>query len=153
MGGDMTKAYDAETVDEVTRYMFSVATGNPEHPLALVTFDRITSKEASYRKSALIHTQQEPEITSDGFAIVTNTKKDYSGKMIVQRVGFDTTYTLVGGEGKEFWLSDVRASIPVEAVSPFGIEAIISGSTTATSGISLWSTHTNLRLFSTSVIT
>ena len=106
MGGDMTKAYDAETVDEVTRYMFSVATGNPEHPLALVTFDRITSKEASYRKSALIHTQQEPEITSDGFAIVTNTKKDYSGKMIVQRVGFDTTYTLVGGEGKEFWLSD-----------------------------------------------
>ena len=26
--------------------------------------------------------------------------------MIVQRVGFDTTYTLVGGEGKEFWLSD-----------------------------------------------
>ena len=106
MGGDMTKAYDAETVDEVPRYMFAVATGNPNFPLAVVIFDRITSDDASYRKSALIHTQQEPEITSDGFAIVTNTKNGNNGKMIVQNVGFDTTYTLVGGEGKEYWLSD-----------------------------------------------
>ena len=47
----------------------------------------------------------------------------------------------------------VKASIPVEAESPLGIEAIMSGSTTAISGISLGSTHTNLRFFSTSVIT
>ena len=106
MGGDMTAAYDAETVDEVTRYMLAAATGNPAAPLAVITFDRITSVDASYRKSALIHTQEEPTVTSDGYAIVTNTKKNNNGKMIVQSVGFDTTYTLVGGEGKEFWLSD-----------------------------------------------
>ena len=47
----------------------------------------------------------------------------------------------------------VRASIPVEAVSPFGMEDIISGSITAMIGISCGSTQTNLRLRSTSVIT
>ena len=45
------------------------------------------------------------------------------------------------------------ASMPVAAVSPLGILDIISGSTTAISGISLVSTQTNLRFFSTSVMT
>ena len=45
------------------------------------------------------------------------------------------------------------ASIPVAAVSPFGIDDIISGSTTATIGISLGSTQTIFLFFSVSVIT
>lgn len=105
MGGDMTKAYDEETVDEVTRYMLTVATDDPMCPLAFVTFDRITSDDASFRKSALIHVQQEPTITDD-FAIVTNTKNGNNGKMVVQTVMEDTEYTVIGGEGKEFWLCD-----------------------------------------------
>ena len=47
----------------------------------------------------------------------------------------------------------VRASMPVEAVRPLGMEAIMSGSTMATMGMSCTSTHTNLRLRSTSVMT
>ena len=47
----------------------------------------------------------------------------------------------------------VKASIPVAAVKPAGIEDIISESTIAMTGISCVSTHTNLRFFSTSVIT
>lgn len=47
----------------------------------------------------------------------------------------------------------VRASIPVEAVSPFGMEDIISGSTIAMTGISCGSTQTNFLFLSTSVIT
>ena len=47
----------------------------------------------------------------------------------------------------------VSASIPVAAVRPLGMEDIISGSTTAISGMSLVSTQTNLRFFSTSVMT
>ena len=47
----------------------------------------------------------------------------------------------------------VRASIPVDAVRPYGILLIISGSTIATTGISLGSTQTNLRCFSSSLIT
>ena len=47
----------------------------------------------------------------------------------------------------------VKASMPVAAVSPFGIEAIISESTNATTGISFGSTHTIFRFFAASVIT
>lgn len=41
----------------------------------------------------------------------------------------------------------------LNTLDPLGMEDIISGSTTATAGISWVSTHTNLRFFSTSVIT
>ena len=47
----------------------------------------------------------------------------------------------------------VRASIPVAAVSPLGILDIMSGSTTATTGMSCGSTHTILRFLLVSVIT
>ncbi len=107
MGGDMTGAYDKETVDEVTRYMFSVATGDKDCPLVFITFDRITSDKESYHKAALIHTQEAPTITEDGFAIITNTKNGNSGKLVVQSVGFDTEYTVWGGEGREFWIPGV----------------------------------------------
>ncbi len=107
MGGDMTAAYDEETVDEVTRYMFAVATGEDDSPLVFMTFDRITSDNASYHKSALIHVQEEPTLTNNGFAIVTNTKHDNSGKMIVQTVGYATEYTVIGGTGKEYWVAGV----------------------------------------------
>ncbi len=107
MGGDMTGAYDEETVDEVTRYMVAVATGYASAPLVFLTFDRITSDDASYHKAALIHTQEAPIITEDGFAIVTNTKNGNNGKMIVQTVGYDTKYDVIGGEGKEYWIAGV----------------------------------------------
>ncbi len=103
MAGDMTGAYDEETVDEVTRYMFAVATGDAKCPYVVLTFDRITSDDASYRKSALIHVQNEPTITNDGFAIVTNG----DGKLVVQSVMANTEYTVIGGEGREFWIPGV----------------------------------------------
>ncbi len=107
LGGDMTKAYDKETASEVCRYIFAVATENKEYPLALMTFDRITSLDATFHKSALVHMQEEPIITDDGFAVITNTKRDYHGKLILQTVGFDTEYTLIGGEEKEYWIAGV----------------------------------------------
>lgn len=106
MGGDMTKAYDKETVDEVTRYMLAVATDNEDCPLVFVTFDRITAKDESFKKTALVHVQQEPHLTDDGFAVITNTRRGSHGKMILQNVAFDTEHTVIGGEGKEFWVVD-----------------------------------------------
>ena len=116
MGGDMTGAYDAETVDEVTRYMLAVATGDSKCPLVFVTFDRITSDDASYRKSALIHMQQEPTLYDD-YVIITNTKDNNNGKLVVQSVAFDTEYTIIGGEGKEFWLSDALGNATVDTTN------------------------------------
>lgn len=106
MGGDMTRAYDKETADEVTRYMFAVATENKECPLVFVTFDRITAKDASFKKTALIHIQEEPHLTDDGFAIITTTRRNTNGKMILQNISFDVNYNVIGGEGREFWVND-----------------------------------------------
>ncbi len=105
MAGDMTKAYDAITADEVSRYMLGFATNNESCPFAFMTFDRITSKDPSFKKTALIHIQQEPEM-KDGCVVVTNTRRNNSGRMIVQSVSEKTEYTVIGGEGKEFWVND-----------------------------------------------
>ncbi len=106
MAGDMTRAYDEITASDVTRYMFAVATEDEKCPLAFMTFDRITSKDPSFKKTALIHVQEEPRVTDDGFAIITNTRRGNSGRMIVQSVLDNTDYTVIGGEGKEFWVVD-----------------------------------------------
>ncbi len=134
MGGDMTGAYDAITVDEVTRYMFSVATDDKDCPLVFLTFDRITSKDESFHKSALIHIQNAPVVlgdyyllsdttdgklvlqesdASDNYAIITNG----GGKLVVQSVGYDTEYTVVGGDGYEWWIpyADENENYSLEA--------------------------------------
>ncbi len=124
MGGDMTKAYDAGTVDEVTRYMLCVATDNESCPYVFVVFDRIKADDASYKKSALIHVQDEPTVlggyyaltdttdgklveigsaNSDNYAIITNG----DGRLVVQSVGYDTDYTIIGGEGYDCWIAGV----------------------------------------------
>lgn len=54
IGCALRSVYDEETVDEVTRYMLAVATDDAARPLVFVTFDRITSDDALFRKSALI---------------------------------------------------------------------------------------------------
>ncbi len=126
MAGDMTKAYDDETVDEVSRYMIAFATDNEKCPFAFMTYDRITAKDKSFHKSVLLHIQQEPKI--DGrFAIITDTRRDeeptgeipdkytlimdaeknYNGKMVVQAFGDENEYTVIGGEGKQWWLPGV----------------------------------------------
>ncbi len=107
MGGDMTGAYDSETVDAVARYMFAVATGDESCPLVFLTFDRVTTDSIKYHKAALIHTQEEPTVTQDGFVIITNTKGQNNGKMIVQTVGYETEYAVIGGEGREYWIPGV----------------------------------------------
>ena len=48
---------------------------------------------------------------------------------------------------------DMMTSMPPALTAATGMDAIMSGSTTATSGMSLVSTQTNLRRFSTSVMT
>ncbi len=106
MAGDMTGAYDDETVDDVCRYMLAFKTDDEKCPYAFMTYDRISAKEASFHKSALIHVQEEPKIEGD-FAIITTTKRNTSGKMVVQTVGEETEYTVIGGEGKEFWIPGV----------------------------------------------
>lgn len=121
LAGDLTNAYDAETVDEVSRYMLSVMTDDENYPMVFVTYDRITSDDASYKKTALIHIQQEPTLTDDGFAIITNTKNGNSGKMVVQSLATPVDYTVLGGEGQEYMVNGVNVANEYETRVEGGI--------------------------------
>ncbi len=112
LAGDLTNAYDADTVDEVSRYMISIMTGDPESPMLFVVYDRITAVDASFKKTFLLHMEEEPVIGEDGgSAAVTNTRynpqteHDNGGKLHVQSLLTDVTYRKIGGEGKEFWVN------------------------------------------------
>ena len=108
LSGDITNAYDKETVDEVKRYMFSFMTGSALHPMVFVVFDRITAKDESYKKTFLLHMETRPLIaeTPDKkpCAVVTN----LSSKLYVQSLVTDVDYTAIGGKGKEYLVNGIN---------------------------------------------
>ena len=107
IAADMTKAYDEETVKEVTRHMLSVMTDDKECPMVFVTFDRITSVRSHFKKTLLLHSQSAPAVTDDGFVIITNTKDGNNGKLVAQSLLTDMSVSVFGdGNGAEYTIQD-----------------------------------------------
>ena len=98
IAGDITPAYDASTVSEVTRRMLTVFdTGEPDVPLFFFVFDRITATDPSFKKTFLLHTATEP--TVDG---TTVTETSGEGTLVLHTVfGADEVGT-VGGEDRNY---------------------------------------------------
>lgn len=100
IAGDITNAYDKETVSEVKRYMFSLSTKNKVNPMVFVLFDRIASVDEGYKKTLLLHTLSEPlitEINGKPCSMVTNLKS----RLYIQSLLTEVNHTFVGGLGKE----------------------------------------------------
>ena len=107
IAADMTKAYDEETVDEVTRHMLSVMTDDEKHPMVFATFDRITAKRSHFKKTALLHSQSAPTVSDDGTVIITNVKDGNNGKLVAQSLLTDMTVSVFGdGNGAEYTIQD-----------------------------------------------
>ena len=107
IAADMTKAYDEETVDEVTRHMLSAITDNDDYPMVFATFDRITAKRSHFKKTALLHSKTEPAVTDDGFVIITNTKDGNSGKLVAQSLVTPMDVRVFGDRnGAEYTIQD-----------------------------------------------
>ena len=106
IAADMTKAYDEETVDEVTRHMLSVATDNDDYPMMFVTFDRIIAKSSSFKKIFLLHSQTKPTI-SDGTVVITNQKDGNNGKLVARSLFTPMNIQLFGnGNGEEYTINE-----------------------------------------------
>ena len=106
LAGDMTKAYDEESVNEVTRHMLAVMTNDRDMPLVFATFDRITAKDKSFKKTVLLHSMTPPVVTDDGFIIISNTKENNNGKLIAQTLLTDMKATVYGdGNGAEYTIN------------------------------------------------
>ncbi len=108
IAGDLTNAYDEETVQSVTRHTISIATEDAAHPLMFAVYDRITSRDAAFKKKFLLHMPEEPSI--DGNVVtITNTERGNNGKLVsTTLLPCDAEYTVIGGDGKRFWVNGVN---------------------------------------------
>lgn len=108
LSGDITNAYDPETVQEVKRFMFSFMTDKPQHPMVFVVFDRIKAQDENYKKTFLLHMQTRPLVTNTPqgkpCAIITN----LSSRLYVQSLLTDMEYTAIGGKSKEYFVNGVN---------------------------------------------
>ena len=134
-GYHILKAYDGEEALEILK----------ENEVHLLIMDVMMPRLDGIRATLKIREESSIPI------IILSAKTEDADKILGLNIGADD-YVEKPFNPLEL-VAWVRASIPVAAVRPLGMEAIISGSTTAISGMSLVSTQTNLRFFSTSVMT
>ena len=99
LAGNLTAAYNSSTVSEVERRMLAVYdTGNADVPLYFFVYDNITAKNASYKKTFLLHVAKEPTVSGK-----TVTAVNGGGKLVLQNViGNNVTITKRGGAGQNY---------------------------------------------------
>jgi hypothetical protein len=109
--GDIATAYKAPEpypakVSEVKRSFVFLNLKDSEHPAALIVYDKITSTDASFRKSWLLHSINEPTVNND-ITTITRTEDGYNGKLVNHTIlpEADNIETVkIGGSGHEFWV-------------------------------------------------
>ena len=101
--GDLTKAYTRKVnkVSEVIRSMMFVPTDNNNFPALFVVFDKITALNKSYKKTFLLHAQEEPILNSSKVISIRNIQFGYNGMLVNQTLlPDDAIVTKIGGTGK-----------------------------------------------------
>jgi hypothetical protein len=92
--GDATKSYSPEKLSRFVRHFLYLP------PNLFVIFDEVESTDASFRKTWLLHTIEEPK-TEGGVTAIA----DGEGKLTVRTVMPEQAHiTAVGGPGKECWV-------------------------------------------------
>jgi len=82
--------------------------GNSNVPAALIVHDYVTSSNASFKKTSLLHCVQEPAISGNTAIIIRNTE-GYNGKLIsTSLLPVNAVLTKVGGVGNEFSVGGVN---------------------------------------------
>ncbi len=110
LAGDITKAY-SEKVDEVLRSMVFLPLEDADHPATFVVMDKVTSANKDFKKSWLLHMQEEPTVDGNK-TIVTRTTYGYNGRMVNETLlPKSVEITKIGGEGKEFVIDGVNYPI------------------------------------------
>ena len=105
--GDITKAYSSK-VKDVRRSFVFLNFKDKTVPAALVVFDRVESSDPAFRKTWLLHSIEEPELSADGF-VIRRTKDGDSGMLKCSTLlPSRRTIDKVGGEGREFLVDGVN---------------------------------------------
>lgn len=103
--GDLTAAY-SNKVREVTRTFVFLNLRNTRLPAALVVFDRVVSADPTFQKVWMLHTLEEPRVSSTT-AVVDCTAHGNNGRLMLDVLlpsVENTNLTLIGGPDREFWV-------------------------------------------------
>lgn len=118
--GDLTAAYSSK-VRQFQRSFVFLNLKDASHPAALIVFDKVSASDAGFKKTWLLHSQSEPEISGDTVVIQRtdwdyNSTVQYNGKLI-NRTVLPTNALLakVGGSGNEFSVGGINYPIQPEA--------------------------------------
>ncbi|MCQ2135414.1 MAG: DUF4962 domain-containing protein [Bacteroidales bacterium] len=101
--GDITKAYRAAKVSDVRRSFVFLNLGATDVPAAMIVCDHVVSTDASFPKTWLLHSIEEPSI--DGQSFTVGRTKDGDQGMLRCDVLWpkDAKISKVGGPGMEFF--------------------------------------------------
>ncbi len=102
LGGDLTLAYEQNTVDYVGRKMFTLFTGDENFPVLFFTFDQILSDSKDFTKHWLLHTIKEPTVDQDN---LTATVINGEGKMYLKSLYGADSIVKIGGTGRAWWIN------------------------------------------------
>lgn len=123
ISGDLTAGYDNERASAVTRSMVMFNLKTSKFPCSLVVFDRVHSTDPAFRKTWLVHSVQEPEISGSTIHIARtgrnrgtrNTRMpddaEFGGRLVAESLlPKSASIKKVGGPGREFWVPDAQAN-------------------------------------------
>ncbi|MDN2709697.1 heparinase II/III family protein [Janthinobacterium sp. SUN118] len=118
--GDLTAAYSSK-VRQFQRSFVFLNLKNADHPAALIVFDKVSASDAGFKKTWLLHSQGEPEISGDT-VVIRRTEWDYNhtlqynGKLINRTLlPANAVLAKVGGSGNEFSVGGTNYAIQPEA--------------------------------------
>ena len=112
--GDMTRAYNIPPnvavypakADTVRRSFVFLNLKDEKIPGALIVLDKVVSTNASFKKTWLLHSQNEPSIRSGNISF-ENTNEGRNGKLVdavlLPEIN-NQSIEKMGGEGKEYWV-------------------------------------------------
>jgi heparin/heparan-sulfate lyase len=121
LAGDITGAY-SQKARLVTRSMVTFRLPDRTYPATLVVFDRVHSARPEFRKTWLLHSIQEPQISGRTVQVVRD-QDGYGGKLFVESLLPDEAeIRKIGGPGKEFWVENLGRNFPLTMKPRAGAE-------------------------------
>lgn len=122
ISSDISEAY-TDKVEAFERSCVFINLYDDDYPAAFVVYDNIKSKDASFKKSWLLHSEEEPEVdTATNTMVLKRTQDGYNGKLVnktlIPAVG-KGEIEIIGGEGKEFYNNGTNWALNIDqAVRP-----------------------------------
>ena len=103
ISGDITKSYHEESVNFVRRNMLTVFTENKNCPLVMLVHDTVEAKDKNFRKSFLLHTNNEPTLNKEEMSAYATFGE---GRITLRSLYGANAMEKIGGEGKAYWISN-----------------------------------------------